>query len=91
MTPKEAIDTLKALCASGEWDFPLDYAAAIDAAIEALEKQIPLKPDYVSDGWDPEGAGIWEPHCPDCDHNLEDDDEPEHCPNCGQRICWEDE
>lgn len=48
MKPKEAIDTLKALCAAVEWDFPLDYAAAIDEAIEALEKQIPKAPviDY---------------------------------------------
>lgn len=44
MKPKEAIDTLKALCAAVEWDFPLDYAAAIDEAIEALEKQVPKKP-----------------------------------------------
>ena len=44
MEPKEAIDTLKTLYAAVEWDFPLDYAAAIDEAIEALEKQIPEKP-----------------------------------------------
>ena len=91
MKPKEAIDTLKALSAAVEWDFPLDYAVAIDTAIEALEKQIPKEPYYVCNGLGFGGVGIWDLHCPNCDHNLDGDDEPDHCPNCGQGICWEDE
>lgn len=38
MTNKEAIEILKALEGLINWDMPLDYAAAIDKAVEALEK-----------------------------------------------------
>lgn len=44
MTPEEAITILKIAKTEVEWDYPLDYAIAIDTAIEALEKQIPKKP-----------------------------------------------
>lgn len=44
MTPKEAIKTLEIAKAEVEWNYPLDYAIAIDIAIAALEKQIPKKP-----------------------------------------------
>lgn len=41
MKPEEAIKNLKLMQAAIEWEYPMDYAATIDAAIEALEKQIP--------------------------------------------------
>ena len=44
MTPKEAIKILEIAKAEVEWNYPLEYAIAIDTAIEALEKQIPKKP-----------------------------------------------
>ena len=44
MTPEEAITILKIAKTEVEWDYPLDYAVAIDTAIEALEKQIPKTP-----------------------------------------------
>ena len=39
MTNQEAIDIIKTAIAQVEWDYPMDYAAAFDKAIEALEKQ----------------------------------------------------
>ena len=39
MTNIEAIQTLKLMQAQVEWDYPMDYAAAIDEAIKALEAQ----------------------------------------------------
>lgn len=39
MKPEEAIKNLKLMQAAIEWDYPMDYAATIDAAIEALENQ----------------------------------------------------
>lgn len=86
MTNQEAIKQLRSMLIVNQKE-----TEAVEMAVEALEKQVSKKPDYVSDGWDPEGVGIWDPHCPDCDHNLEDDGEPEHCPNCGQAIDWEGE
>ena len=88
MKPKEAIDTLKALCAAVEWDFPLDYAAAIDAAIEALEKQVPKKPT---------GDHYAHMRCPSCNHKIPSGmgsssrRRDNWCNYCGQKICWEGE
>lgn len=39
MINKEAIETIKIAIAEVEWNYPMNYAAAFDMAIEALEKQ----------------------------------------------------
>lgn len=39
MTNEEAIETIKMAISQVEWEYPLDYAAAFDMAIEALKKQ----------------------------------------------------
>lgn len=39
MKPQEAIRTMKIALAEVEWEYPMDYAAAFETAIEALEKQ----------------------------------------------------
>lgn len=39
MTNQEAIDIIKTAIAEVEWDYPMDYAAAFDMAIEALKEQ----------------------------------------------------
>jgi hypothetical protein len=45
MTNAEAIQTLKLMQAQVEWEYPMEYSAAIDEAIKALEAQewIPCK------------------------------------------------
>ena len=85
MEPKEAIDTLKALCASVEWDFPLDYAAAIDAAIEALEKQIPKKV-CIEHAHPKYGYASFCPYCYRMDVRGWS-----YCPDCGQALKMEGE
>ena len=84
MEPEKAIDTLKALSAAVEWDFPLDYAAAIDAAIEALEKQIPKKVRITTST----------KRCSVCGRQLSGigniHPERKYCQSCGQAIYWED-
>lgn len=39
MTKQEAIETIKLALSQVEWDYPLNYAAAFDMAIFAMEKQ----------------------------------------------------
>lgn len=39
MTNQEAIDIIKTAIDQVEWDYPMDYAAAFDLAVKALEKQ----------------------------------------------------
>ena len=50
MNLKEVIKTLELAKAEVEWDYPMDYAVAIDEAIKAVEKQIPKKPKVI-DRW----------------------------------------
>ena len=39
MTNKEAIEIIKVARAEVEWEYPMDYAAAFDRAIEVLERE----------------------------------------------------
>ena len=58
--------------------------------ISALEKQIPEEPFLSGDGyWNGELVyDTWE--CPNCDKSYElDYEEYDYCPNCGQKIKWE--
>lgn len=93
MTLKEAIKILEIAKTEVEWDYPLDYAIAIDTAIEALEKQIPKKP--IIKPWSPA-------ICPSCGEELSISLGDgyyshriilTHCPNleCLQRLDWGDE
>ena len=53
--------------------------------IIALNKQVPKKPDYESDGY----YDTWV--CPNCGEEYEVDyDDYKYCPNCGQRLDWEE-
>ena len=46
MTAEEAIKTIEIAIAEVEWNYPMEYAIAFETAIEALDKQIPKKPQY---------------------------------------------
>ena len=50
MNLKEVIKTLEIAKAEVEWNYPMDYAVAIDEAIKAIDKQIPKKPKVI-DYW----------------------------------------
>lgn len=78
MTAKEAIQTIEAAKAEVEWNYPLNYAAAFEVAIEALEKQIPKKP-------------IINKRKIQCvnGHN-QPTQHYKYCPMCGQLMDWSD-
>lgn len=65
-----------------------------DLAIEALEKQIPKKPEYEADGYDENGELVYDTaYCPICRHSFEygiNDWECDYCSNCGQALDWRD-
>lgn len=78
MTPYDAIIAIKLLKAEIEWDLSLEYQEALDEAIKALEKQIPMK---MTEVLDISGRPIRV--CGNCE------DAPgsgEFCRWCGQRI-----
>ena len=87
MTPKEVIKTLEIAKAEVEWDYPLDYAIAIDMAITTLEKQIPRKPLNQSYEYD----GIYGNY-PCCGEIVVDyPDDFRVCSNCRQKLDWGNE
>ena len=82
----DAIKILSGLYDSVKESSPLGQA--LEAALVALEKQIPEKPTYDGDGYAPDGSFVWDEWlCPHCQNRYEVDfDEYDFCPNCGQAI-----
>ena len=68
-----------------------DGIEAIQIAIQALEKQIPKKPEYEADGY-ADGELVYDyAKCPICGHDFEygiNDWGCEHCSDCGQKLDW---
>ena len=84
MTPQEVIKTLEVAKVEVEWNYPMDYAVAIDEAIKAVEKQIPKKPEPEKDA-----SGEYYV-CPICGVYQETSEgNPPYCINCGKRLLWE--
>ena len=80
MTLGEVIKTLELAKAEVEWNYPMDYAVAIDEAIKAVDKQIPKKPEIEGEYY----------VCPVCGVYQETSEgNPPYCINCGQAIDWE--
>lgn len=57
----------------------------------AIEKQKAQTPDFEGDGYS-DGELVYDTWiCPGCGENYEVDyDKYEYCPNCGQKISWDD-
>lgn len=85
MTNREAIEVIKLAQAQVEWEYPMDYATALDMAISALEKQIPKKVRITTST----------KRCSVCGRQLSGigniHPERNYCQGCGQKICWEGE
>ena len=94
MKPQEAIGIMKIAIAEVEWNYPMDYAAAFETAIEALEKQVPKKPIEYEDKY----YG-----CPTCGNvtMMKWEQYPDipmskiyglpYCLGCGQVLDWSEE
>lgn len=98
MTAEEAIKTIQVAIAEVEWEYPLDYSAAFETAIEALEKQVPKKPQYVDTRFRHHGRKISDGssldkcyNCPNCNsHIFHVFDSEKYCKCCGQALDWSD-
>lgn len=84
MTNKEAIDTIKHAIAEVEWIYPMDYAAAFDKAVEALEliEKEAVEPDY-----DPVTL-TWS--CGNCGQTF-DRCKNNFCYKCGKKVKWDED
>lgn len=77
MNLREVIKTLEIAKAEVEWDYPMDYAVAIDEAIKAVDRQIPKKTELKGEYY----------VCPVCGVYQETSEgNPPYCINCGQAI-----
>ena len=87
MTEREAIEAIKGLENIIEyWTHRPGEVVTAKLAIQALEKQIPKKPemyigDYEFERW---------PICPKCKGELHPNGE-KFCSDCGQAIDWSEE
>ena len=88
-TPEQVRNDLERYLLRGEE--PIVKGVAM--AMQALEKQIPKKPDYEGDGYDDNGELIYDTWiCPCCEEHYEVDyDNYKYCPNCGQALEWNKE
>lgn len=61
------------------------------AIIEALEKQMPQRPDLEADGYS-DGELVYDTgYCPRCRKDYEIEyHKPKYCENCGQALDWGD-
>ena len=82
MTTKDAIDTIRTAIAQVEWEYPMDYAAAFDKAIEALEGQEPVMP---INPLSPHGGDIY--FCGKCMSLVGTHDK--FCSQCGRAVKWD--
>ena len=51
---------------------------SLKIAIQALEKQVPMKPIDRPESW----------RCPNCNNKISHDQQLMHCRSCGQLVTW---
>lgn len=90
MTTKEIIESIN-YCLECDNDRIPTTQEDLQTIKEALEKQIPKKPDLIGDGYDDNGNLVYDIWiCPCCETQYElDYDDYKFCPECGQAIDWE--
>lgn len=87
MTDKEALKIVNECIEEGKIVQEAFQFSFLYTVKEALEKQIPKKIEYVSDG-DADGYPVWEDRCQVCEAELDGCNYYNHCPYCGQAIDW---
>ena len=87
MTENEAIELIENDLKLHSKDLSSKYKNGLRMAINALEKQIPKRPDIEGDGY-ADGHLVYDTWiCPNCGKYYEIDyDNYDYCPNCGQHI-----
>lgn len=90
MTESEAIEAIQFDLKIGGEIHSQVLRDAVDVAIQALEKQIPKKPQNKKYSFYPHSTLLKSKYgeCPNCKSIQVDD---EYCANCGQKLDWSDE
>lgn len=94
MTTQEAIETLKLMQGQIEWDYSMEYAVAVDMAVDVMQKQIPKKPKSIKEDYNE----YMDLYCPTCGHDvgmyyaetgysyMDNESNPRMCAKCGQLL-----
>lgn len=95
MTPQEAIKTFKTVVVYAPEKYENKYYKAIMLAEEALEKQIPKKPNRTDWKDLPASQVLWKRDrisCPNCNWELLSTwaGSLRYCYHCGQALDWSD-
>lgn len=95
MTYQKALKELKRQVKCWKNGTPFAYnLQPLEIAVDALIKQIPMKPDYWGDGFDDDGNIIYDQaKCPVCGHDFEyqiNEWGSKFCQDCGQALDWSD-
>lgn len=91
MTPKEAIRRIKQhneIHSRKEQHFAVHITEALNMAVDALEKQIPKRPNKIGYPIDSDTDPLVYGYCPCC--NTHRDSSKGFCDNCGQSLDWSD-
>lgn len=99
MNPEEALKVLDALYNANSlfeymnsiYDDAEIFYSAVKVSMDALKKQIPMKPDEHPEQVQKHmNLGVKAPFCPKCGNDLLDEknDCYDFCPHCGQAIDW---
>lgn len=108
MTPKQAIDRIDLLIGNEKLFIKISTMGEIDhsqniesleMAKQAVEKQIPKKPDTETINRGIDISGEYEIYsnyiCPNCKNVVGDYENEEHyydfCPDCGQALDWSED
>ena len=95
MTNAEALETLRANRPDACFE---QLRGAVDMAIDALKKQIPVKPIEKPEKYN---ENLWHLYCPSCENwigmwnsrvkhgDMHNNSNSHICPYCGQEIDWE--
>ena len=98
MTESEAVEKLKNMRLfmqiedeNNDCKFTEDDYKANEIAIQALEKQIPMKPYHISQVDDNDNANVECPMCHATTDYAVNVIKRGHCWNCGQLLNWSDD
>ena len=84
MTIDEAKEFLMSFKSDNNWGGSIEEA--LDMAIQALEKQVAIKPDKLVNVF-----GENEYNCKECENEIYRSIFYNYCPSCGKKIDWSDE